>query len=138
MDHDNPRSWDNTGTMLAFHKRYILGDNDHGFRSQDYNSWDEMETAILRKFGRDAIILPLYLYDHSGITMATSSFSCKWDSGQVGFIVASVDKVKADNNWKVLTAKRRETATQYLRNEVESYDAYLRGESDDEDEGEDE
>lgn len=133
MELDNPRSWDNTGTMIAFHKRYILGDADHGFRSQDYMGWNEMEAAILKEYGSDAIILPLYLYDHSGITMATSPFSCKWDSGQVGFIVASVKKAKADSGWKVLTAARREKVTQYLRNEVEAYDAYLRGD----DEGED-
>ena len=30
--------------------------------------------------------LPLYLYDHSGITMSTGSFCDSWDSGQVGFI----------------------------------------------------
>ena len=27
------------------------------------------------------VILPLYLYDHSGITMNTTGFSCPWDSG---------------------------------------------------------
>ena len=34
------------------------------------------------------VILPLYLYDHSGITMNTCGFSCPWDSGQVGWIYA--------------------------------------------------
>lgn len=34
-------------------------------------------------------ILPLYLYDHSGITMSTTSFNDRWDSGQVGYIYAS-------------------------------------------------
>ena len=30
-----------------------------------------------------AIVQPLYLYDHGGITMNTTGFSCSWDSGQV-------------------------------------------------------
>ncbi len=34
------------------------------------------------------VILPLYLYDHGGITMRTNPFSCPWDSGQVGWIYA--------------------------------------------------
>jgi len=34
------------------------------------------------------VILPLYLYDHGGITMSTGAFSCPWDSGQVGWIYA--------------------------------------------------
>ena len=38
------------------------------------------------------IILPLYLYDHSGITMSTGPFSCPWDSGQVGWIYAPKQK----------------------------------------------
>ena len=39
------------------------------------------------------VILPLYLYDHSGITMSTSVFSCPWDSGQVGWIYAEKKKL---------------------------------------------
>lgn len=37
------------------------------------------------------VILPLYLYDHSGITISTVPFSCPWDSGQVGWIYAPKD-----------------------------------------------
>ena len=32
----------------------------------------------------NVVILPLYLHDHSGLTMNTSGFHCPWDSGQVG------------------------------------------------------
>lgn len=32
------------------------------------------------------IFMPLFLYDHSGITMNTCGYSCRWDSGQVGYI----------------------------------------------------
>ena len=38
------------------------------------------------------VILPLYLYDHGGITMSTGAFSCSWDSGQVGWIYAEKKK----------------------------------------------
>ena len=37
------------------------------------------------------VFLPLYLFDHSGITMNTSGFSCPWDSGQVGWIFCTPD-----------------------------------------------
>jgi len=53
------------------------------------------------------IILPLYLYDHSGITMNTTGFSCGWDSGQVGYIVMSYEKIRKEYNWKNITKKRR-------------------------------
>ena len=65
-------------------------------------------------------ILPLYLYDHSGITMSTSSFNDRWDSGQVGWIFVSKDKVKQES----LDETKIE---EYLKGEVETYDQYIRG-----------
>jgi hypothetical protein len=45
------------------------------------------------------VILPLYLYDHSGITMSCGPFSCPWDSGQVGIIKCSLADAQA--NWMI-------------------------------------
>ena len=42
-------------------------------------------------------IQPLYLYDHSGISISSGRFSCPWDSGQVG--VQYVSKAKAHKEW---------------------------------------
>lgn len=124
---DSPRDWDNIGTMIAFHGRYNLGD-DHDFNHRDYSGWDEMEDAILKRYGKDAVILPLYLYDHGGITMNTTGFHCPWDSGQVGFIVAPVPIIRAAFGVKRVTAKVRKQAIDSLKAEVEVYDYYLRGE----------
>ena len=124
---ESPRSWDNVGTMIAFHGRYTLGDEGHGFRHEDYRGWDEMEAAIVKQYGKGCVILPLYLYDHSGITMNTTGFHCKWDSGQVGFIVASAAKLRENYMVKRLTPKHRERATALLRGEVEVFDQYLTG-----------
>ena len=115
-DPQDPREWDNLGTMVCWHRRYKLGDEQPRQDSQEYI--DNLPPHIS---------LPLYLYDHSGITMRTSAFSCQWDSGQVGFIYVPITKVKAEYGWKVLTAKRRAQIEQYLRNEVETYDHYLTG-----------
>jgi hypothetical protein len=60
-------------------------------------------------------ILPLYLYDHSGITISTKPFGCPWDSGQVGFIFADRECKEYDDMLAGLTA------------EVETYDSYLTG-----------
>ena len=79
IEHDetaeSPREWDNLGVMAAFHGRYSLGDTNHGFRHTDYSGWNEMKADIIRK-NPGCVILPLYLYDHSGITMNTTGFSC--------------------------------------------------------------
>lgn len=73
-----------------------------------------------------AVILPLYLYDHSGLSMSVSSFSDKWDSGQVGVIYATGKQVQEEfgNDPDVAI----EGATNLLKGEVESYDQHLRGE----------
>ena len=81
---DSPREWDNLGTMVCFHKRYDLGDK-HDYDENNYDSWDELKEDIIKQENVHTI-LPLYLYDHSGITMNTTGFSCRWDSMRVGFI----------------------------------------------------
>ena len=125
-DGDSPRNWDNLGTMVCFHSRYDLGDK-HEYHHQDYNGWDEMEKDIIKK-ENVAVILPLYIYDHSGITMNTTGFSCGWDSGQVGFIFISKEKIREEFNIKRITKEWVEKITEYLKGEVETYDQYLRGE----------
>jgi len=73
------------------------------------------------------VILPLYLYDHSGITMNTSGFHCPWDSGQVGWIYADKDKILSEFGGDKLTPELREKAEKLLRGEVDYYDHFIRG-----------
>lgn len=124
-DTESPREWCNMGEMVTFHSRYTLGD-EHGYSADDYAGWDEMGEAILRDHP-GGVILPLYLYDHSGITIATTPFNCPWDSGQVGFIVASAAKIRESFGVKRITAKVRERATESLRGEVATMDQFIRG-----------
>lgn len=174
-DAESPRSWDNVGTMVCWHRNYNLGDEQP---HTDMGEWLESlaldldpsledrlaiydyETPVYRsirrkfqghnKFGRvqrlmgrevadrmvgsirrrlireaidkNAILLPLYLYEHGGITMRVSPFSDPWDSGQVGYIYVSHAKAIEEfgDNWQ-------ERAKAYLISEVETYDDYLTG-----------
>jgi hypothetical protein len=61
--------------------------------------------------------------------MRTSPFSCPWDSGQVGIIWATREKILSEwgGKSKRMTKKVREQATQYLVGEVQTYDDYLTG-----------
>jgi len=112
-DHDpeSPREWCNLGTMICNHRRYNLGDVKG-------NGDDVPEGAIT---------LPLYLYDHSGITISTSPFSCTCDSGMVGMIYCTREKAIKEFGGKILTKKIREKVIKCLMNEVEVYDQYLQG-----------
>lgn len=131
-DPESPREWDNAATLVCFHKRYQLGDADHGYQSSDYNGWDELRAAIERDH-KPVAILPLGLIDHSGISMFVGSGAHPfdyggWDSGQVGF--AFVSRAKALAEWgkgNRVTKHVREMADKCLRSEVETYDQYLRG-----------
>ena len=127
IDSESPRDCDNLGTMICFHKKYNLGDK-HKYDPSNYVGWAELEEDIKQQEDA-AIILPLSLYDHGGITMSVGSPSqfpdAHWDAGYVGFIVVSKEKVKEE--YGNLSQKSLETAERVLRGEVETYDQYLTG-----------
>ena len=81
------------------------------------------ELLELVEQSKDIAILPLYLCDHSGITMNTSGFSCPWDSGQVGWIYA--DKEMIEQEYGKVTPETLSTAHEVLAAEVKEYDYYL-------------
>ena len=125
-DTHSPREWDNLGKMICFHRRYNLGDK-HDYNHNNYSSWSEQKEDIVKN-ENVCVILPLYLYDHSGITMSTSPFGCNWDSGQVGWIFVSKEKVRKEYNVKRITQEVIDKVTQCLESEVKTYDQYLTGE----------
>lgn len=122
---ESPRSWDNMAKFICFHKRYSLGDK-HEYRHDDYAGWDEMKQAIIKK-EKAVIVKPLYMYDHSGITISTSPFSCPWDSGKIGFVIATAKDVRECFGVKRITKKILERAEKNLDGEVKTYDQYITG-----------
>lgn len=111
---DSPRNWCNLGTMLCWHRDYKLGDE----QVEHYQNAVPPDADVM---------LPLYLYDHSGITMRTRPFSCHFDSGQVGYIYVTRDEILAEYGSKRLTKSKREKVRRILQAEVEIYDQWLRG-----------
>jgi len=129
-DPRNPREdYDPLGKMICFHKRYNLGDK-HNYRFEDYNGWEEMEAAIIKNENA-AVILPIYMMDHSGLSISTSNSgfracdSAGWDWGQIGFICIS--KEKARKEYGKLTKDTLAKITKYLIGEVEEYNQYQGG-----------
>ena len=123
----NPRKdFDNLGTMVCFHKRYNLGDDpkDHGLRSDDFSGWGELEKHLWEELDA-VVVLPLFLYDHSGITVSTSPFSCPWDSGQIGFMFITREMAIKEYSEDACAPEQLTKIEQYLRNEVRTYDDYL-------------
>lgn len=120
-DAQNPRQeFDNLGTMVLFHGRYKMGDLGHGYSMGDFGSWSELKEGIVDRSGPLAAILPVYMLDHSGLAISTSPFSCPWDSGQIGFIFVTVEKMEEEK----LDVSQAQT---FLEGEVETYHQYLSG-----------
>jgi hypothetical protein len=93
----------------------------HGYSSANYGAHS---IAIIAK---DCLYLPVYIYDHSGITINTTGFHCPWDSGQFGFIYVAKEKVRSEYSVKRISKKLRSRIYDYLRAEIETYDNYLTG-----------
>jgi len=128
-DCENPREfYDAFGTMICKHKNYRLGDdqksreffNSDGF--EECETEEEVEEYLKREYGAE-IILPLSLYDHSGISMSIGR--CRgWDSGQVGYIYATKEKCIEEFGEDF----SRDKIIKLLEAEVEEYDNFIRGE----------
>jgi hypothetical protein len=146
----NPRTdYEEACTMVCDHGRYSLGDEDGHDKardairaSRDYRpSWEDYDSKGLDfSYGpdlwtamqdcSDIVSLPLYLYDHSGITIrAGSPFSCPWDSGQVGFAFMTKAEILECYMSKGtrLTAALKAKAADLIKAETSCYDDYLTG-----------
>jgi hypothetical protein len=76
---------------------------------------------------RGVEILPLSLYDHSGISMSVGGPRDAWDSSQVGFIYMTDAKIKETYLITEVDDEHREKARELMTNEVREYDDYLTG-----------
>ena len=157
----NPRHNDNNGKMVCWHSRYNLGDKHNYLNNDDFlnnmlasvlgseekaeNKYYEIESGLddphnMRELHREIIgflrnsmiILPLYLYDHSGLTMSTEPFLGKlphaeWDSGQVGWIY--IEKSGFKKLYGELSEENMQKAIVDLTAEVDLYGHYIAGEN---------
>ncbi|MBD4654900.1 hypothetical protein GUG52_24440, partial [Xanthomonas citri pv. citri] len=71
-------------------------------------------------------ILPISIYEHSGITMYVGAPNNDFDSGYAGFIYMTKKEVfgnlagVTEENW-------REVADEFMKNSVETYANFLEG-----------
>lgn len=115
----NPRKeWDNSTIMLHWHRRYDLGDKriERMTEEQVKEQYQEEGDPILA-------ILPLNLYDHSGLSVSTGKFSCSFDSGQVGWVIVTESK-KAEMGFGEMMTEQWE---EVIKGDVKTYDDYLTG-----------
>jgi len=114
IDARSPRDeYDHASKMVCWHNRYQLG---------DAHTWGVDSFHAFKEAHPEHLYLPIYLYEHSGVTISTSSFRDPWDSGQVGWVYMEATTLDTEFGGD------RTRAEGYLKSEVEEYDTYLRGE----------
>ena len=95
----------NATKYLDYYSMYISSYYFDGYNKQFKNVLNQF---IKKNFN----ILPLYMYEHGGITISTTPFSCSWDSGTVGFAYS-----------------KKDIDTNVIKNVVKEYDKYIKGEA---------
>ena len=122
-DYDNDMGWDDLGdhlgTIYSNHRRW--------------NPCGRNVEEIIDDEGRpnyeDYIIIPIYMYEHSGMTIKASEkgnpFSCPWDSGCAGLI--AVDKATAIKEYGELTEETINKVKDYLIAEIHELDLLYTG-----------
>ena len=103
--------------------RYVLGN--------EAVTADEAAALQERMNAGEVIGIPVYAYVHSGSTIRCSDvgnpFECRWDSGRSG--LAYITTADAQREWDLPSLRDvKERAESYIRNFVETFDAYLKGE----------
>ena len=124
-------------------EEYINGELREGLLDGDifYASAGMYKEAMEMLRQSDIVILPVFVYEHSGISISVSDFCDRWDSGQAGWIYTTKENVKEtlinwgakykDENGDLIDVTEenwREAAIENLKGEIELYDMYLQDE----------
>lgn len=129
----DPRAWYSGDPQTPFrfvfsHRRYDLP-NEIDFEFGNFSSWEGVEKE-LKKQGY--VFWRVLMYDHSGIDFKIAGDMrywqhAEWDSGQVGYIVAKKDALRAFYETKRLTEKVMHYAEQEARDQLLRYSLYVQG-----------
>lgn len=107
------------GKMLCSHTNYNLGDIQ-------IKSQDEFDEYLKVKHFK----MPLYLLDHSGLSMRTTEFfedPQGWDSSMVGYIYMTHDEIRKEYDVKKITSKVLQKVKDSFIAQVKEYSLYLEG-----------
>jgi hypothetical protein len=123
-DCSSPRDWDNLGTLVAWHRRYTLGDE------QPLDTPDQWIAAWRSDNAdwRSAVILPVFMHEHGNVALGVRDFGDPWDSGQVGWIYVLPARIRKEYGCKHISGRVRAEVAAVLQGEVEEYSRYVNGE----------
>lgn len=119
---ENPRrDMDYSSVFAMAHRRHSFGDKNAP------TNMDDIAATIKTVSRNGGVVLPVYMYDHSGITIRTTPFECPWDSGQIGYIWMTREAILENFMVKRVTERLRAKACALLASEIDTLDQYLTG-----------
>ena len=133
----NPRvDYDNLGVIYTNAPRSFNPDGkdiDDLFEEAGIDPLDIDNVIPWSKLGKKFIYLKIWIYDHSGIALATGDsnpFSCPFDSGLGGVIAVSKEKVRKEYSCKgrSISPRVKQIVESVLVGEIEELSHYLNGE----------
>lgn len=126
---ESPREWSPLGTLVCSHHKYALSDvpfpqaGEYGSLLADFKEYLKTLSLTLN----DIIYTPVYMYDHSGIALSSTPFSCKWDSGLLGYHYVSKSTIRTEHAVKRISSKAHKAIISVLDAELEVYNHYVQG-----------
>lgn len=118
---ESPRRWDNLGVIVAWHRNYNLGDQQSFPKPDDFLHWLRVHKKSI------GVCLPLYLLDHGLLRLRTTPFGDPWDSGQVGWIYTTNERIRRTFGVKRVTEEHILKAREFLQEEIATYNQWLAG-----------
>jgi len=100
-------------TLAGYSRNYNLNETD----ISKPDSLKELKEIIEEKYNV-LEILPLYMYEHSGVALSTSDFNDKWDSGCIGYVFMTHEQASETG----ITTK--EKANEDIKNGIELWNRY--------------
>jgi len=119
---DPRKDFDNLGIMACWHRRATHGDVQP---KQSGPEWLEENAP------EGSVVLPIFAYEHGGLVLSTSNtkypFNDRWDSGQLGVIVATPEAIRKNFMVDTITEEIRKKAEEVLVSEIATYNLMLSG-----------
>ena len=120
--------YDYKATYIGWDKaehEYYIQYGDEGLIEDILDSLTNNEMMVLlQTYATENIaIMPVFIYEHSMISISTGSYGDPWDSGCAGF--AYIEKNKYEE--MTLRSWNAKDAREIIKNEVHMYDQYLQG-----------
>lgn len=121
-----PREWTES-TLVTAHKNYTFG----GVRLTT-NAWSiedafNQHLADKKLTQKDIVFRKVYLYDHSGLALSTEPFSCRFDSGQLGYIYEKRSDIRAEFGVKRISPKLEQKILNRLSSEINILEHWANG-----------